>query len=120
TFDMLLESTRRLARDVLFPAYRPMDLAPPVLEGGRVRVHPAVRAIYPRIAELGLINAARPPEVGGQRLPQLVFSAAMAYLMAANGGAAAYAFLTTGAAHLVEAFGSDALKETYMTRMYAG
>ena len=120
TFDLLLESTRRLARDVLFPVYRSMDVAPPVLENGRVRVHPAVRAIYPRIAELGMLSASRPPEVGGQRLPQIVFSAAMGYLMAANGGAAGYAFLTTGAAHLIEAFGSAALKETYMTRMYGG
>ncbi len=120
TFDLLLDSARRLARDVLFPAYRPMDLAPPVLEGGRVRVHPAVQAIYPRIVDLGLINASRPPEVGGQSLPKIIASAAMGYLMAANGGAAGYAFLTTGAAHLIEAFGSEALKETYMKRMYDG
>jgi butyryl-CoA dehydrogenase len=119
-FDMLLDGTRRLAREVLFPAYKPMDEAPPVLEDGRVHVHPLVRSIYPRIVELGLLSAARPPEVGGQRLPQIVASAAMAYLMAANGGAAGYVFLTTGAAHLIEAFGSDALKEQYMARMYAG
>ena len=30
TFDLLLQTTRRLAREVLFPAYRPMDSAPPV------------------------------------------------------------------------------------------
>jgi alkylation response protein AidB-like acyl-CoA dehydrogenase len=120
TFDLLLEQSRRLAREVLFPAYQPMDAEPPVLSGGRVRVHPAMRAIYPRLVELGLLNATRPPEVGGQHLPVTVSTMAMAYLMAANGGAAGYAFLTTGAAHLIEAFGSDALKETYMTRMYAG
>lgn len=120
TFDLVLDATRRFARDVLYPAYRPMDAEPPVLADGRVRVHPSMRAIYPRLCELGLINAARPPEVGGQSLPGCVSMMAMGYLLAANLGAAGYAFLTTGAAHLVEAFGSDALKETYMTRMYAG
>ena len=120
TFDLLLGQSRRLAREVLYPAYRPMDAEPPALAGGRVRVHPAMRAIYPRIVELGLLNAARPPEVGGQRLPQTISTMAMGYLMAANGGAAGFAFLTTGAAHLIEAFGTRALKETYMTRMYAG
>ena len=35
-------------------------------------------------------------------------------------GASGYTFLTTGAAHLIEAFGSDDLKKTYMTPMYAG
>ncbi len=120
TFDLLLGQTRRLAREVLYPAYAPMDAEPPVLDGGRVRVHPAMRAIYPRVVELGLLNATRPPEVGGQRLPTTIATMAMGYLMAANGAAAGYAFLTTGAAHLVEAFGDEALKETYMARMYAG
>lgn len=120
TFDMVLDQSRRLAREYLFPAYKPMDAEPPVLEGGRVRVHPAMRSLYPRIAEIGLLNATRPPEVGGLRLPQIIASAAMGYLLAGNLGAAGFAFLTTGAAHLIEAFGSDALKETYMARMYSG
>jgi butyryl-CoA dehydrogenase len=120
TFDLVLDASRRLAREVLFPAYRAMDAEPAVLEGGRVRVHPAMHAIYPRLVELGIISAARPPEVGGQRLPETIAGMAMGYLMAANGAAAGFAFLTSGAAHLIEAFGSAALKETYMTRMYAG
>jgi butyryl-CoA dehydrogenase len=120
TFDLLLDATRRLARDVIFPTYRPTDAEPPVLEGGRVRVHPQMHAIYPRIVELGLLNAMRPPEVGGQSLPQIVSNLAMGYILAANVSAAGFAFLTTGAAHLVEAFGSEELKRTYMTRMYAG
>ena len=120
TFDLVLGATRRLARDVLFPAYRAMDAEPPVFEGGRVKVHPKMHELYPRLVELGLLAAARPAEVGGQQLPLTVSTMAMAYLLAGNLSAAGYAFLTTGAAHLVEAFGSEALKETYMTRMYAG
>ncbi len=120
TFGMLLATTRRLARDVLFPAYRLMDVEPPIFEGGRVKVHPKMHELYPQIVGLGLLNASRPPEVGGQALPLTVSTLAMAYLLAANLSAAGYAFLTTGAAHLVEAFGSEALKDTYMTRMYAG
>lgn len=120
TFDLLLRTTRRLAREALSPAYRPMDAEPPAFEGGRVKVHPRMHELYPQIVNLGLINAARPPEVGGQRLPLTVSTMAMLYLMAANAAATGYTFLTTGAAHLVEAFGSEALKDTYMTRMYAG
>src|SRR5262245_47482113 len=120
TFDITLSTSRRLARDVLYPAYRPMDAEPPVLSEGRVRVHPCMHSIYPRIVDLGLIAATRPPEVGGQNLPLTVANMALGYLFAANLGAAGYAFLTAGAAHLIEAFGSDELKATYMTRMYAG
>jgi butyryl-CoA dehydrogenase len=120
TFDLLLQTTRRLAREVLFPAYRAMDASPPVFENGRVHVHPIMRDIYPRLVELGLINAARPPEVGGLDLPITVHTAALAYLLAGNLGASGYTFLTTGAAHLIEAFGSEELKRTYMDRMYSG
>ena len=97
-----------------------MDAEFSVLANGRVRVHPRMHALYPQLVELGLINATRPPEVGGQALPQIIGTAALAYLMAANQGAAGFAFLTTGAAHLIEAFGTEALKRTYMDRMYAG
>ena len=39
--------------------------------------------------------------------------------MAANLSAYGYVGLTAGAAHLIEAFGSDALRERYMAPMYA-
>ncbi|MDX6517075.1 MAG: hypothetical protein QOH73_2741 [Gaiellaceae bacterium] len=120
TFDLLLQTTRRFAREVLFPAYKPMDEAPPVLAHGRVTVHPAMHAIYPKLAELGLISASRPTAASGMELPLTISTAAMAYLMAANLSAAGYAFLTTGAAHLIEAFGDEDLKATYMRPMYEG
>ena len=97
-----------------------MDETPPRLENGHVRVHPALHDLYPRIVELGVLSATRPPEVGGQRLPMTVASLAAFYLMAANLSAYAYLGLTTGAARLVESFGSDELKERFMTRMYNG
>ncbi len=40
--------------------------------------------------------------------------------MAANLSAVSYLGLTAGAAHLIEAFGSEALKAEMMTRMYSG
>jgi alkylation response protein AidB-like acyl-CoA dehydrogenase len=120
TFDLFLASARKIAREVLFPAYRPMDAEPPRLEGGRVRVHPAMKEIWPRLVELGMTNATRPAESGGQELPVLVALFAGGYLSAANGAAAAYAGLTAGAAHLVEAFGNDEVRETFHEPMISG
>lgn len=120
TFDLYLASARKLARDLLYPAYKPMDEAPPALSGGELRVHPRMKALYPRLVELGLITATRPEAVGGQSLPHSVASLAGAYLMAANLSASAYLGLTTGAARLIESFGSEALKDGFMRRMYAG
>jgi alkylation response protein AidB-like acyl-CoA dehydrogenase len=120
TFDLYLASCRKLAREVLYPAYAPMDHEPPSLVDGRVAVHPQLAAIYPRMVELGIINATRPFEVGGAQLPVTVFGMANVYLMAANLAAYAYLGLTTGAARLIESFGSDDLKEAFMVKMYAG
>src|SRR6185503_2764758 len=87
---------------------------------GRIHVHPRLLAMWPQMVGLGLIAAPRPHEVGGTQLPLTVFSLATAYLMAGNLAAYGYLGLTQGAAHLLEAFGSDELRATYMTRMYRG
>jgi len=120
TFEMLLSSARDLARDAMFPAYRALDTEPPRLIDGRVHVHPKMRELYGRLTELGVVAAPRPHEVGGSQVPLAVFSLATAYLMAGNLSAYGYLGLTQGAAHLLEAFGDDALRAAYMAPMYRG
>src|SRR5256885_7038622 len=120
TFDLFLTSAREIAREVLFRAYRPMDAEPPKLEGGRVRVHSAMKEIWPRLVELGMTNATRPAESGGQELPVLVALFAGGYLSAANGAAAAYAGLTAGAAHPVEGLGSEGGRAVFHEPVISG
>ncbi|HEX6838646.1 MAG TPA: acyl-CoA dehydrogenase family protein, partial [Polyangia bacterium] len=120
TFDLYVAGARRLARELLLPSYRAIDVEPPQLVDGRVRVHPRLREIYPQLVAFGLTSATRPASVGGQQLPLAVAALANAYLMAGNLSAVGYVGLTAAAAHLLEAFASPALKERFMTRMYAG
>ena len=120
TCEMYVRSARKIARDIVYPAYKPMDEAPPKLVDGQMRVHPSMRAIYPRLVDLGVITAQRPTSVGGASLPTCVALIAVAYLMAANAAAYGYVGLTTGAAGLIESFGSEELKERFMKPMYAG
>ncbi|HMJ10741.1 MAG TPA: acyl-CoA dehydrogenase, partial [Polyangiaceae bacterium] len=120
TCDLFLQSCRKLAREVLFPSYRRLDAEPPELREGAVHVHPLLREVLPRMVELGIVNASRPTSVGGQQLPMTVASFASAYLMAGNLSAYGYLGLTSGAARLLESFGSAALKEQFMDRMYSG
>ena len=120
TFDLYLRSARRLAREVLYPAYKPMDESPARLVSGKIVTHPRMKGIWEQLVSLGVISATRPAAVGGQSLPMTVATLAHAYLMAGNLSAYCYAGLTTGAAHLIEAFGDDTLKRELMTRMYAG
>jgi len=120
TFELYLGTIRRYARDVLFPTYGSMDAEPPVLRDGHVHTHPKLPELYRQMTELGVITAARPAEVGGQQLPLLIAAVANTYLMAGNLSASCYPGLTAGAAHLVEAFGDDDLRERFMLPMYDG
>ncbi len=120
TFDAWIDLCRRFARDVLYPSYRPLDAEPPVLRDGSVRVHPLLQEIWPRLRELGVISAARPFDAGGQQLPATIALAANLYLQAGNCAAYGFAGLTSGAAHLVEAFGSAALRDRWLAPMHEG
>jgi alkylation response protein AidB-like acyl-CoA dehydrogenase len=120
TFDLFLASAAKLARERLFPLFRHMDEHPARLSEGRVVDHPAMGEIYSQLVELGILTASRPESVGGASLPRCITTMAFLYLMAGNGGAAGYALLTAGSAHLIESFGSEALKQEFMRRMYAG
>ncbi|HZS41796.1 MAG TPA: acyl-CoA dehydrogenase [Polyangia bacterium] len=120
TFDLYLQGTRRLAREVLYPAYRAMDAEPPRFADGAIKAHPLMKSIYPQMIALEIGAATRPREVGGQQLPLIVAALAHAYLMAANLSAYGYVGLSTGAAHLIEAFGSDELKRDFMAPLYRG
>jgi alkylation response protein AidB-like acyl-CoA dehydrogenase len=120
TFDLYIDSLRRFARQDLFPTYKPMDEEPPVFRDGRIHTHPALPRLFEQMIDLGALTATRPESVGGQQMPMLVHTMASAYLMAANLSAYGYIGLTAGAAHLIEAFGTDELKERFMTKMYEG
>ena len=120
TFDLYIDSVRRFARQDLLPTYKPMDEEPPVFRDGRIHTHPALPALFEQMVDLGVLTATRPESVGGQQMPTLVHAMASAYLMAANLGAYGFIGLTHGAAHLIEAFGTDEVKDRFMTRMYAG
>ena len=120
TCEQVLASCRTVARTDLLPAYRALDADPPRLIDGHVVVHPVMHGLYARLVGLDLIAAPRPHEVGGAQLPMTVYALATAYLMAANLSAYGYLGLTQGAAHLLEAFGDDALRARYMAPLYRG
>ncbi|MBT8469344.1 MAG: acyl-CoA dehydrogenase family protein, partial [Deltaproteobacteria bacterium] len=120
TFDLYIDNVRRFSRHDLLPTYKPMDEEPPVFRDGRIHTHPSLPALYEQMIDLGVLTATRPESVGGQQMPLLIHTMASAYLMAANLSAYGYIGLTVGAGHLIEAFGSDEVKERFLARMYEG
>lgn len=120
TFDLWVQSCRRLAREKLWPAYKPMDEHPAALVDGRIRTHEFMADLWSALASNGTINATRPYDVGGQQLPQCVATVASVYLLAANGSAASFAGLTTGAGHLIETFGDATVRGLFLDALYNG
>ncbi|EDM80180.1 acyl-CoA dehydrogenase family protein [Plesiocystis pacifica SIR-1] len=119
-FDLWLRSAAKLAREQFYPAFKPMDEKGAELIDGRIKSPEGMAELFDAAVDLGLITAARPESVGGSQLPLTVSVVGYLYLMAGNSGAVGYPLLTAGAAHLIESFGSEALKATFMKRMYAG
>jgi alkylation response protein AidB-like acyl-CoA dehydrogenase len=120
TFDLVLDTALKMARDMLLPCLSEMDKKPPELVNGEVRVHPVVSKVLTACGEGGWIGASAPMDLGGQQLPLLVVSACHFIMGAANYSASVYPVLSSGAAHLIESFGSSELAETYIPHMFSG
>ena len=120
TFDLVLDTARRIGRDLLFPAFQDLDKNPPVYEDGRVKVHPLIRAFLSQCGEGGWITSMFPYEFDGQQLPLTLAISCTFIFSAANFSAGAYPGLTTGASHLIISFGDENLQKTYLPPMASG
>ncbi|MDO9515066.1 MAG: acyl-CoA dehydrogenase family protein, partial [Syntrophales bacterium] len=119
-FDMVLDTALKMAEDLYKPYFEEMDRLPVELVDGRVKVHPHVRTIMRECGAGGWIGAEFPYEAGGQQLPLSITLLAEFIFGAANYSAGVYARLTTGAAGLIETFGTEEMKEKYLPKMMAG
>jgi len=120
TFDMVLSAAMDLAEGLLRPHFQEMDRNPPELMGDAVRVHPSVRAAMEEFGKGGWIAATVPEELGGEQLPYLIADSCQYIFAAANYSTSVYGLLCTGAAHLIESFGSKELFNQFVPKMYAG
>ena len=120
SLDMILDAAASLSQEHLRPILVEMDTHPPYIENGRVKVHPKMRELMQTFGRDGWISMSSPHEFGGQQVPFTIMQATGFIMGAANYSTMVYPFLTTGAAHLIESFGSDKLKQAYIPKMYAG
>lgn len=119
-FELILESAESLATNQLRPILLEMDRNPPHIENARIKVHPKMRGLMRTFGDDGWISMSAPNEFGGQQVPFTLLQAVSFILGAANYSPTAYAFLTTGAAHLIECFGSKELQQKYIPKMFSG
>lgn len=119
-FDMVIDTAARMAKDLLKPSFEEMDKNPPRFEAGAVKVHPSVKRLMKECGEGGWMSAVASTEVGGQQLPFTVGLIPTFIFAAANYSASNYPGLNMGAAHLIESFGSQEQKDTYIPLLFSG
>lgn len=118
--ELFLASIKDFSDQDLFPCFREMDESPARYESGKVIVHPKVGEAMRRCGELGVIGGSYDYEEGGLQMPNMASHAAYFIMEAANNHVPGYLGLTAGAAHLIIAFGDEALKEAYVPKMLTG
>jgi len=119
-FNMALEAARQIGDQYLFPYYREMDKKKAYFDDGVVHTHECLGQAIRAMGEGGWISAHDTYEAGGQQMPYSLLNAAVFIFSAANANIACHPFLTTGAANLIRAFGSEELHQTYVQPMYSG
>ncbi|MBI5503329.1 MAG: acyl-CoA dehydrogenase [Deltaproteobacteria bacterium] len=122
TFDIVLDAAYKLAREVCWPSYAEMDRIGASFDAktGKTSVPECMHRIWQAYKEGGWGGETAPVEVGGQQLPACVAAATSLMFNAANTSANMYVAGAGGAAGLILSFGSDALKKTYLEKLYGG
>lgn len=120
TLDTVADEGIKFAIDVVAPINGPGDAEGCKVADGRVTAPQGYAEAWKKLGANGWNSAIHSPEFGGQGLPLF---AMMPVFEAMNGAGQAffmYSQLTSGAAHLVENFGSEKLKKLYCEKMYTG
>jgi hypothetical protein len=119
-YDMVLEQAWKLAKNELASANASGDREGCSYENGTVRLPGSFYSAYEIYRQGGWLAISDDVEVGGQGLPVAISLATIEAFGAANWSLIMFPGLTHGAARLVEVFGTDEQKRTFMRKLYSG
>jgi len=118
--EMILDEAHKFSKEVLAPINAVADKEGCTFQDGKVTVPKAYHEAYKLFTENGWSSVSNSQEFGGQGAPQCLMTACCDMFFGANISLNLGALLTTGAAHLIEVWGTDELKKTYCEKMYTG
>ncbi|MBX9574352.1 MAG: acyl-CoA dehydrogenase [Caulobacteraceae bacterium] len=116
----VLEAAGQFSQDVLAPLNRPGDQAGAHYANGAVTAAPGFADAYRQFAAGGWLGLAAPVHAGGQGLPKALELAAYETVHAANMAFGLCPMLSLAAIEALEEHGTEAQKETYLTRLVSG
>jgi alkylation response protein AidB-like acyl-CoA dehydrogenase len=119
TFDAVLDTCERIAREKYAPFNRLVDTQEPHFDGEKVILPQATHDAYKAYAESGMLSAAQDYGIGGMQLPYTVEAAANAFFAMASVSIGS-GMLTSGNANLLMVHGTDLQKQVFAANEFNG
>lgn len=119
-FQTIIDEGVRFSLERIAPVNEVGDREGCTVVDGAVKVPKAYHPVYKEYVKAGWLGLTHSPEFGGQGVPRIVATPVSESASGACMAFAMYGGLTHAAAHLIENFGNDELKSTYVENMYAG
>ncbi|KAB2902415.1 MAG: acyl-CoA dehydrogenase [Burkholderiaceae bacterium] len=119
TFDAVLDTCERIAREKYAPFNRLVDTEEPRFDGEKVILPQATHEARRAYAESGLLSAAQDYEIGGMQLPYTVEAAANSFFAAASVSIGSN-MLTSGNANLLMAHGTPLQQRVFAHNEFNG
>ena len=119
TFDAVLDTCERIAREKYAPFNRLVDSQEPHFDGETVVLPQATHDAYKAYAGSGMLSAAQDYDIGGMQLPYTVEAAANAFFAMASVSIGS-GMLTSGNANLLMVHGTDLQKKVFALNEFSG
>jgi alkylation response protein AidB-like acyl-CoA dehydrogenase len=120
TFDSVLDTCERIAREKFAPFNRIADTEEPWFDGETLHLPESSHAAARAYVESGMLAAAQDYEIGGMQLPCVVEMAANGFFSKAGIGLGGGGMLTSGNANLLMAHGTVVQQEVFAKNEFAG
>ena len=119
TFDAVLDTCERIAREKYAPFNRLVDTQEPHFDGEKVILPQATHDAHKAFVESGLLSASQDYGIGGMQLPYTVEAAANAFFAMASVSIGSN-MLTKGNAGLLMVHGTEGQKEVFALNEFSG
>lgn len=117
TCDMIINEARALAINELLPLLAEGDEIGVRFENGSVKVPESFHRVFNLIREGEWQNLGVPVDMGGQGAPYFIGAAASEYFLPANWPLHCYASMGNGTADLIQKYGTQEQKDTYVEKL---
>ncbi|KAF0154110.1 MAG: acyl-CoA dehydrogenase domain-containing protein [Syntrophaceae bacterium] len=117
--DSILENAMKIAKEVVAPTNEDGDTIHAVYKNGKVTVPESFMKPYWTVQESGL-GSSNADHSDPSSLPLCILGATNEYMGAANAASGPYVMATTGAVGLIRDFGSDKVKNIFLSKMFSG